>query len=190
MRTLPLAIAATLLLATASARATEQSEVQVAQSAIAFAYKQMGVNMDGRFKHFAAHLSFDPSKPATASTLVSIDLASIDAGSPEANDAVLDKDWFNAKAYPSATFVSSAVRALGGNHYEATGKLTIKGRARDMVVPFTVTPTGNKTAFDGVFNIRRLDYAIGEGAWADLSTIANAVQIRFHIVATSAPTKN
>jgi polyisoprenoid-binding protein YceI len=38
--------------------------------------------------------------------------------------------------------------------------------------------------FDGAFAIKRLDYNIGEGEWTDLSTIANDIQIKFHITAS------
>ena len=178
-----------LLLAAATTPAADFNQVQLAKSGVTFAYKQMGVGMSGRFRKFDAHVAFDPARPTAATTQISIDLPSIDAGSAEANDAVLDKDWFNAKAYPKATFVSSAVRALGGNRYEAVGKLSIKGRSRDLTAPFTFSQTAGAGVFDGVFTLKRLDYAIGEGAWADVDTVANEIQIKFHVVAGALPAK-
>jgi polyisoprenoid-binding protein YceI len=81
------------------------------------------------------------------------------------------------------------LKSLGGNRYEASGKLSIKGRSRDVVVPVTFTNVGARGQFDGVLNIKRLDYAIGEGAWSDVGTVANEIQIKFHFVVTAAPNK-
>ena len=72
-----------------------------------------------------------------------------------------------------------------GNRYEVTGKMTIKGRTKDVTAPFTFKPEGPGGTFDGAFTLKRLDYAIGEGAWADTDTVANEVQVKFRISGTS-----
>ena len=33
---------------------------------------------------------------------------------------------------------------------------------------------------------RRLEFGVGDGVWSDVSTVANEVQIKFHIVAAPA----
>ena len=129
-------------------------------------------------------MAFDPAKPETARATIEIDLASIDAGSREAGDESAGKLWFNRSLYPKASFVSSEVRALGNNRYELRGTLTLKGRSRELVVPVSYTPGKNAAAFDGAFALRRLDFGIGEGMWADVATVANEVQVKFRIVAT------
>jgi len=174
----------TLLALPTLGHAVEFNAVQADKSNIVFAYKQMGVGMDGRFKKFAAQLNFDPAKPATAKATLDVDLASIDTGSSEANDEVAGKQWFNTKAFPTARFVSSSVKALGGNRYEVAGQLTIKGRSQAVTAPTTVTVQGNTATFDGAFTLKRADYAIGEGPWADFGTVANEIQIKFHILAS------
>lgn len=181
--------ALTLLMLANSASALEYTQVQTNESTVTFGYKQMGVALDGKFNKFAAQLAFDPAKPAKAQARIDIDVASIDTGSEEANQEVVGKQWFNAKVFPSASFVSTGLKALGGNRYEASGKLTIKGKTLDVIAPVTFQSTGNKGTFDGSFTIRRLDYAIGEGAWADVDTVANEIQIRFHLVVNVSPSK-
>lgn len=183
MRTTLAALTLTLFAAAAPAQAVEYGPVLADKSSVTFTSKQMGVPVDGRFRKFAATLAFDPAKPAAASARIEIDLASIDAGSSDANDEVAGKQWFNIKAFPAATFVSSSVRALGGDRYEAVGKLGIKGRTQDVTLPFTVRHDAAGATFDGSFVLKRLDFAIGEGAWSDVATVANEVQIRFHLVA-------
>lgn len=166
-----------------AARAVEFTQVQTDKSTINFAYKQMGVAMDGKFRKFTAALNFDPAKPANARAVIDVDLASIDTGSTEADHEVAGKQWFNTKAYPTAHFASESVKSLGGNRYEATGKLTIKGRTKDIVAPLSFTPQGKQGVFDGSFSFRRADFAIGEGEWAAFDIVANEIQIKFHILA-------
>ncbi|MFZ2523696.1 MAG: YceI family protein, partial [Candidatus Ferrigenium altingense] len=103
-------------------QAAEFNLVQADQSTLAFAYKQMGVPMEGNFGKFSVRINFDPARANAARAQIEVDLASIDTGSNEANDEVGGKQWFNTKAFPSAQFVSTGVKALGGNRYEVLGK--------------------------------------------------------------------
>jgi polyisoprenoid-binding protein YceI len=172
------------VLAAQSARAVEYRTVLPQQSAIHFEFRQMGVPVKGGFKRFTTQMAFDPARPEAASARIEIDLASIDAGSSEADEESAGKLWFNRSAYPKAIFVSSEVRALGSNRYELRGTLTLKGRSRDMVVPVKYTPGKNAATFDGGFVLKRLDFGIGEGMWADVATVANEVRVNFRIAAT------
>ena len=99
---------------TLPAIAAEFGSLQAEKSALTFVSKQMGVPMDGKFRKFNATIAFDPARPTAASARFDLDLASVDAGSRDADTEVVGKPWFNVKTYPTATFVSSAVRPLGG----------------------------------------------------------------------------
>jgi polyisoprenoid-binding protein YceI len=178
-----IALCAWLTLLATHAAAVEYGPLVADKSRIAFTSKQMGVAVDGQFRKFAATLSFDPAKPAAASARIDIDLDSIDAGSKDADDEVVGKQWFNVRTFPTASFVSSSVKALGGDRYEAVGKISIKGKAQDATLPFTVRQDANTATFDGGFTLKRLDFAIGEGPWADVGTVANEVQIKFRLTA-------
>jgi polyisoprenoid-binding protein YceI len=182
---LALATAIVTALAASAAGAIEYTQVHADKSAISFAYQQMGVKMDGRFRRFSAQVSFDPANPAAARATLDVDLASVDTGSSEADQEVAGKPWFNIKDFPSARFISGSVKTLGGNRYEVAGKLTMKGRTVDVTVPATFTAQGNSAAFDGAFTIRRSDFAIGDGSWAKFDVVANDVQIRFRLTASA-----
>lgn len=187
LRPAPTLFLALLLGASAgSARAAEFGLFQPEKSSLTFVSKQMGVPVDGTFKKFAATLAFDPARPAAASAKFDLDLASIDAGSKDANDEVVGKAWFNLKTFPTASFVSTAVKPLGGDRYELAGKLTIKGKAQDIVAPMSFRQEGANGVFDGSFTLKRLDFAVGDGIWSDVSAVANEVQIKFRIVAAPA----
>lgn len=178
------ALAVLAVLAAPAAHAVEYRTVLPAQSTIQFEFRQMGVPVKGGFKRFATQMAFDPARPEAASARIEIDVASIDAGSSEADEESAGRLWFNRSVYPKAVFVSSQVRALGGNRYELRGTLSLKGRIRELVVPVTYTPGRNAATFDGGFVLKRLDFGIGEGMWADVSTVANEVRVTFRIAAT------
>lgn len=172
------------VLASPAASAVEYRTVVPKQSAIGFEFRQMGVPIKGGFKRFVAQMVFDPAKPEAARAQIDIDLASIDAGSSEADEESAGRLWLNRSVYPQAQFVSSKIRPLGGNRYEMRGTLTLKGRSRELVVPVTFSPGKTAASFDGAFVLKRLDFGIGEGMWADVDTVANEVQVTFRIAAT------
>lgn len=179
-----------LLLALATAlvplaHAAQYTAIQPDKSTLTFVYKQMGVPVDGRFRKFAARIDFDPAKPAAARAALDVDLASVDTGLPEADEEVRGKNWFDVKNNPQAKFVSTSVKALGNNRFEVSGKMTIRGRTQDVTAPFTFTPQGNAGTFDGSFQLKRADYGIGQGEWADFGTVANEIQIKFRFLATA-----
>jgi polyisoprenoid-binding protein YceI len=183
-----MAIAATLALAL-PAQAVEFKQFQPAKSSLSFVSKQMNVPVEGQFKSFRSTIVFDPAKPAAAKAELEIDMTSIDAGSKDANDEVAGRVWFNSKAFPTAKFVAVSVKPLGNNRYEVAGKMTIKGKTLDLTTPVTVRQDGNAATFEGSLVIKRADYGIGEGIWADFGTVANEVQIKFRLVASAAAGK-
>ncbi len=165
--------------------ASEYSELDKTNSSINFQYEQMGVPMDGHFNEFTGSLTFDPAKPEAAQAEFNVALASVDAGSDEANDEVVGQTWFNTAAFPQAEFKSTAVKALGGNHYEVAGRLTIKGKSIDVTVPATLTETNGKGSFSGTFTIKRGDFSIGEGSWSTFDIVANDINVTFKLAALS-----
>lgn len=179
-----LALAAALALGAAStAQAVEYGTLDNGASQVGFRYSQMGVTLDGQFQQFSAELHFDPARPEAASTRFEVPLASIDTGSPEGNDEVKAKTWFDTTKHPVARFVSSSVKPLGSNRFEVTGQLSIKGKTREVSFPVTYTPGTPAATFDGTLPLRRGDFSIGEGDWSSFDIVANKVDVTFHLVA-------
>ena len=75
-----------------------------------------------------AEMAVAAGRDALAAAELEIDLASIDAGSKDANDELAGKACFNTKVFPVAKFVLTSVKPLGDNRFEVAGKMTIKGR--------------------------------------------------------------
>ncbi len=181
--TRPGAIVVAAALATAGLAANlAWAQIDTAKSTVTATARQIGVPMEGKFKKFDATVDFDPAKLATSSAKVEIDVSSFEIGDAETTKEVKGKDWFDAAKYPKAVFQSTAIKAGAAGKYDVAGKLTIKGKTLDVVVPATYKQDAAGQVFDGVLPIKRTVFNIGDGGWKDTSVVADDVQIKFHIV--------
>lgn len=167
---------ASLLLA-AALLPVQAATLQADKSDVAFTFKQMGVPLDGRFKQFEARLDFDTKKPEAGKITFTVDLGSVSLGDPTYDKELAAPIWFDTQRNGRAAFVSSSIKPTGPGKYDVAGKLTIKGAARDIVVPITLV-SGVAT---GSVAIKRLDFKIGDGEWADTSIVANDVTVKFKL---------
>jgi len=154
--------------------------LQPEKSDLSFTFKQMGVPVDGKFKKFEAQLDFDAKKPEAGKIAFTVDLGSVSLGDESFDTEVGKAPWFDTKRNGKATFVSSGIKATGPGKYDVAGKLTIKGASRDVVVPITL----NGGVASGSVAIKRLDFKIGDGEWADTSMVANDVTVKFKLAFT------
>jgi polyisoprenoid-binding protein YceI len=173
-------LAAGLLAVTAALPAWGQRLVP-AQSEVAFTSRQMGVPVDGTFRRFDAQVSFDPKRPEAGRVVITVDTGSASFGAPETDAEMPKAAWFDVAKFPQARFESSVIKGLGAGRYQVAGKLTIKGQARDIVVPVTLAAAAPNTLASGSFTLKRLDFKIGDGEWSDTSLVANDVQVRFKL---------
>jgi len=174
---------ALVVLGVFGAAAAHGQGVLVDKSEISFVSKQMGVNVEGKFRKWTANVVFMPSDLARSKADFDIELASIDLASADSESEVKGAVWFNTAKFPVAHFASSSVKSVGADRYEFTGTLAIKGATRNVVVPVTLRKdaAGNSVA-EGTFTVKRLEYKIGEGEWADPSTVADDVAVRVRMV--------
>jgi polyisoprenoid-binding protein YceI len=175
-----------LLLALASQAGAEG--VLIDKSDIRFVSKQMGVNFEGRFRKWNANVVFLPNDLARSKAEFDINLASIDLESDDSESEIKGPLWFDTAKFPVAHFASTSMKSLGGDKFEINGQLSIKGVAKNAIVPISLKrdAAGNAVA-DGSFTVKRLDFGIGLGLWADTETVANDVVVRIHMVLS--PTK-
>ncbi|HET8693393.1 MAG TPA: YceI family protein [Aquabacterium sp.] len=169
----------------AAAQAAPQTLVP-ASSEITFVAKQLGVPLNGRFKAFNAQLAFDPKQPQTSHVAIQIDLGSV-AVNPDTDVELVKPEWFNTAHFPKATFQSSTIKGLGAGKFEVQGKLSIKGQTHDLAVPVQLTQAQGLSTVTGAFTLKRLDFKVGDGDWADPSVVANDVQVKFKLVLQGVP---
>ena len=181
-----LTAAVSVVLTAAVLPAQAQQKLLPQQSEVTFSIKQMGVPVEGRFRKFDAQIALDPKKPEAGKVSINIDTASASFGVADTDAELPKAAWFSAAKFPQATFQSNAIKAAGASRLDVTGKLAVKGTVRDVTIPVTLAQAGGTTTASGAFAIKRLDYKIGEGEWADTSMVANDVQVKFKLAFSGA----
>lgn len=169
--------------ASAPAAANAQ-KIVLAQSSMGFVSRQMGVPVEGKFTRFDVQSNFDPKSPQTSKVVFTIDLLSADLGNAETETELKKLGWFDSAKRPQASFTSSTIKALGANKFEIDGQLSIKGQTQRVVVPVMLSQKDTITTADGAFQLKRVDYKIGDGDWNDVSIVANEVQVKFKLALT------
>lgn len=170
---------ASLLLAAAPAMAADY--VQAPGSTLVFASNYQGETFTGKFGSFTTTMSFDPKQLATSKLDVAIQLAGTQTGNKDRDDTLVSADFFNVGEFAQARYTATKFRALGGNQYAADGTLTLRGASKPVTLTFTWTP-GAQPVLSGKATVKRLDFGVGGGDWADTSTIPNEVAISTKVV--------
>ena len=171
---------AMLLLATSGAAA---QSVLIDKSEIRFVSRQMGANVEGRFRKWKAHVDWRPDDLGRSRADFEIDLGSIDLASEASETEIGRPRWFDTANYPFASFRSSGVVSLGGERYQIAGKLTMKGTTQAVTIPVQLRrdAAGNAVS-EGQFTIKRLDFNVGEGPWSDAAMVADDVLVCVRMV--------
>ena len=154
---------------------------QSAGSTLGFSGKYQGEAFNGQFPGFVTTLSFDPSTLASAKLDVSIPLATATTRNADYDSELRGSSFFNSKKFPQARYTATKFRALGGNKYAADGTLSLRGVSKPIVLTFTWTP-GAKPVLSGTAVVKRLDFGVGGGDWADLGVIPNEIKISTKVV--------
>ena len=173
--TTPAAVAA-LLVAMMGAPAHAADYVQAPGSSLAFATKYDGEVFTGRFGGFDTRLRFDPQQLEAARLEVTIELAGTSTGNGDRDSTLASGEFFNVAKFAQARYVADSFRALGGDDYAADGTLTLRGVSKPVTLHFTWTP-GAPALLAGRATVRRLDFGVGGGDWADTGVIPDEVAV-------------
>jgi len=155
--------------------------VQAPGSTLTFATDYQGEVFVGRLPSFSTRLSFDPTRLAGSKLDVTIALASVTVGDPDGDDTLKGRDFFNVAQFPQARFSASTFRSLGANRYAADGTLSLRGASKPVTLTFTWTP-GARPVLTGKATLKRLDFGVGSGDWADTDLIPNEVAVSTRVV--------
>jgi polyisoprenoid-binding protein YceI len=125
-----------------------------------YSVKFSGKGVNGIFKTFNATITFDETQLATSKFVVTIDVASINTGNAMQNRHATGAEWFDATKYPKITFTSGSFEKSTSG-YVVKGKMEVKGKVKDVAIPFKFTKTGSTGVFTSTLMIKRSDYGIG-----------------------------
>jgi polyisoprenoid-binding protein YceI len=135
--------------------------VDPAKSHLGFSGTQTGAPFQGSFGKWTAEISFDPAHPEAGHAKVTIDLASAKTGDTQRDSALPQSEWFDVTAFPPGRFEADRLHAKGGDAYEAPGKLTIRGIAKDSCCPSPSRSPATGHA-KGHLSLVRTDFGVGQ----------------------------
>ena len=179
----PFKLAAPLLLALALPGLASAADytVQPATSKLGFTGTFQGQSFNGTFGKWTANISYDPAKVATSKFEVDVDLASVKTGDSDRDGALPGADFFNVAKFPKAHFVTTGFRQNGAD-VVADGNLTLRGATKPVSLNVTFKSQGTGATLDVSGTVKRLDYGVGGGEYADTSVIGADVKVNAHLV--------
>ena len=140
--------------------------LDVSHSRLGFVARHaMVTKVRGQFGAFTGTAHIDEATPADSKVDISIDVASIETGSPDRDGHLKSGDFFDAETYPTITFTSTKVES-DGDDWNITGDLTIKDVTKPVTIEFEQTgsardPFGNvRVGFEGETTINRKDWGL------------------------------
>ena len=155
---------------------------------VTFSIKHLGLSdVTGSFSDVSGTLVADPAHLEKSSVNFTIQVKSVDTGVAMRDADLRKKDYFDADAYPTITFVSEKIMKRGKAGYAALGKLTIHGVSKPITLPFTIAgpimdPWGSpRIGVTTATTIDRFDYGVGQ---AGALPVGRTVNISIELEAT------
>ena len=140
--------------------------LDVSHSRLGFVARHaMVTKVRGQFGAFTGTARIDEANPSDSKVDLSIDVTSIETGSPDRDGHLKSGDFFDAETYPTITFTSTKVER-DGDDWNVTGDLTIKDVTKPVTIEFEQTgsaidPFGNvRVGFEGDVTVNRKDWGL------------------------------
>lgn len=169
----------------ASLSAADMYTAEPAHSFALFSVGHMGIsNVWGRFDKIAGTITLDADASKNA-VKVEVEADSVNSGNGMRDNHLKGPDFFNAKQFPTLSFVSTGWKATGDKTAEVTGDLTIHGVTKPVTVTVTKVGEGDNpmmkmhgVGYTTTFTIDRKDYQVlgVPGGVGDQVTITIALE--------------
>jgi polyisoprenoid-binding protein YceI len=116
----------------------------------------------GGFKKLKGAVTGDPAKFEEAKVEVEIDTTSLHSDNPGLTQHLKAPDFFNVKKHPTAKFVSTKVKG-DATEFTLTGKLTLLGKTKEVVMPVKVKSDGDVHILTAETTIDRTEFGMTYG---------------------------
>jgi polyisoprenoid-binding protein YceI len=164
------AFALAALVVASPALAQDSWVVDKAHSEVTFQIRHFVTKVRGRFTDFAGTIVANAAKPEASSVEFAIKATSIDTDNEYRDKDLRSANFFDVEQFPEITFKSNKVSPAGKDRYAVTGLLTMRGIAKEIVLPvshlgsmLTKDQQGRETAKGGFatsVNLNRKDFGI------------------------------
>lgn len=146
-------------------------------------------NPSANFTQVDGTLVYDAEDVAASKVEVTLPLSGLDSHVPALDKHMRSADMFDAEKFPTITFRSTQVQAVGKDRLRVSGELTVKGVTRPAVLDVTlngagVHPMAKKPAvgFDATTVIKRSEFGIDYA----LPAVSDEIRIRITTEALAA----
>lgn len=154
-------------------------------TSVNFSINHFFSSVPGKFTDFDGMIHFDPNNLKGSKVDFSVSINSVDTDNRKRDKHLQSKDFFDAKTYSKMSFQSTKIEKKSDKEYLIHGKLTIKDKTKNVVLPMKITgkmehPMMKGTIILGVVidtTIDRTDYGVGTGDWAATMVVGNEVKI-------------
>ena len=161
------AVAALSALSTAATAADYVVDTKNAHASINFRIKHLGFSwLAGRFDKFTGTFSYDDKNPDASKVKIEIDTASVDTNHAERDKHLRAADLLDTDKFPTATFESTSVKSSGPEKATVSGKLTLHGVTKDIVIETQRVGGGKdpwggyRDGFTGTTTLKLADFGI------------------------------
>jgi len=171
-------------IASLSFAATPEWEIIPEKSKITFTGIQNDAPVSGSFKKFSGVILFDLNQLTNNKVQITIDMNSVSTSFSDLTSTLITSDWFDVTVFPNATFEAHHFKKISDKQYEAEGSLTIRNKTIPVILKFLATELPNNEArVEGMTTLKRTAFGVGQGEWADTSSVKDDVQVNFLITA-------
>jgi polyisoprenoid-binding protein YceI len=169
--------------------------VDPAHSSIGFSIRHLVSHVKGEFKEFEGKINMDEKKPEASKVEFTVKSDSINTNNEKRDNHLKSEDFFDAKKFPTLSFVSKKVASAGKNKMKVTGDLTIHGVTKPATFNVEYNgqmkdPWGNMRAgYSATSKINRKDFGLtwNKALEAGGMMVGDDVEIALNVEAVKAP---
>jgi len=124
----------------------------------------MGIGVSGTVGGLLADVQFNPANLASSTISASVDANTINTDNSSRDEHLKGEDFFDVSHFPKIAMKSVSFKHKSGNNYSGLFNLTIKGKTKQVEIPFSFIQKGSTGTFKGGFKMNRLDFGIGDSS--------------------------
>ncbi len=153
---------------------------------VLFEIKHLGTSKSYGMFHQPTGTITLATDPAGSSLNVTVPVEKIDTGNDKRDQHLRSADFFAAKEFPNATFVSKSFKSAGENVFEVSGDFTLRGVTKPITAKLEVLGTGKGMKGEAIIGtetkltIKRSEFGmttyVKEGALGDDVTLTIALE--------------
>lgn len=192
---LAVALALTLVFASAAQAAPVLWTIDPGHSQVGFSIRHFFSKVPGQFTKFSGTIVYDSEKPEVSSVKVEIDASSINTQNEKRDGHLRSEDFFYVEKFPTITFVSTKVTPVEAGKLKVEGNLSMRGVTKPVILDADFLGAGpsmngeSRSGFEATTKVDRKDYQIVWNKALDQggTLLGDDVEIKLNVEGVSRP---